>query len=73
MVQSNCIDFKYAIEILKNECSNREVFVVMEPIKYLNYEDEKINHKDYFKRDIDHLPNHEVDMISIKNAEGMNL
>lgn len=73
LVQSNCLDFDYAKKILENECSNKEFFVVMEPIKYLNYDDEKIDNKDYFKSDIAHLPNDSIDMISIKNAEGIKL
>ncbi len=58
---------------MKNECSNKKFFVVQEPVKYLNYQDEKIDDKNYFKCDIENLPNHPIDMISIKNAGGINL
>lgn len=73
LMQSNCIEFNLGKEILQKECANKEFFVVMEPLKYLNYDDEKIDNKHYFKSDIEHLPNHEMDMISIRNAEGINL
>ena len=72
LIQSNCIDFDYGKKILENECKDKDVFVCMEPIKYLNYDDSKINNKDYFKCDIANLPHHPIDMISVKNAEEVN-
>ena len=71
LIQCNCIEFKLGKEILQKECANKEFFVVMEPLKYLNYDDEKIDNKDYFKTDIEHLPNHPIDMISVKDAQGI--
>lgn len=73
LVQQNCLAFSYAKRLLENECQDRQFFVVMEPVKYLNYEADKIDNKNYFKCDINQLPNRPVDMISIKNATGMNL
>lgn len=73
LIQTNCIDFEIGKEILQNECSDKEFYVVMEPLKYLNYDDEKIDNKDYFKSDIEHLPNRPIDMISVKNRDGISL
>ncbi len=73
LIQTNCMDFKIGKEILQNECKDKEFYVVMEPLKYLNYDDEKIDNKDYFKNDIEHLPNCPIDMISVKNRDGIHL
>lgn len=73
LVENNCIEFDYAIDFLKNECENRKFFVVQEPYKYLNYEDKKIDNIYYFKSDISNLPNNLIDMISIKNRDGINI
>lgn len=73
LIQTNCIDFNIGKKILENECKNKKFFVSMEPIKYLSYEDERINNKDYFKTNIANLPNRPIDMIAIKNAEEINL
>lgn len=73
LIQTNCIDFKVGKEILQKECRDKEFYVVMEPLKYLNYDDEKIDNKDYFKSDIEHLPNRPIDMISVKNRTGIYL
>jgi hydroxymethylpyrimidine pyrophosphatase-like HAD family hydrolase len=72
LIQSNCIEFNYGKNFLKKECSNKDIFVVMEPYKYLNYDDSKIDNIDYFKTNIDNLPNNSIDMISIKNRDGIN-
>lgn len=72
LIENNSIDFDYAIDFLRKECSNKNFFVVQEPYKYLNYEDKKINNIDYFKSNIDNLPNNSIDMISISNREGIN-
>jgi HAD superfamily hydrolase (TIGR01484 family) len=72
LIQSNCIEFNYGKNFLKKECSNKDIFVVMEPYKYLNYDDKKIDNVDYFKSDIDNLPNKPIDMISIKGIDGIN-
>jgi len=73
LIESNCIDFDYAIDFLKKECTNKDFFVVQEPYKYLNYEDDKIDNIDYFKTDIDNLPNNPIDMISIRSGEEINI
>lgn len=73
LIQSNCIDFHYAKQFLEKECANKNFFVVMEPYKYLNYEDKKIDNIDYFKADIKSLPKNQIDMISIRNREGIDV
>lgn len=73
LIKSNCIDFTYAKEFLKEECKNKEFFVVMEPYKYLNYDDKKIDNIYYFKSSIDNLPNKPIDMISIRERNGINI
>lgn len=72
LIQSNCIEYDYAIKFLKNECRKKEFFVVQEPYKYLNYDDKKIDNIDYFRSDIDNLPCMPIDMISISNREGID-
>ena len=71
LIEDNSIEYDYAINFLKNECINKEFFVVEEPYKYLNYEDPKINNINYFKNNIEDLPNKPIDMISIRNREGI--
>lgn len=73
LVKSNCIDFNYAKKFLEEECTNKDFFVVMEPYKYLNYEDKKIDNLYYFKSSIDKLPNEPIDMISIRERDGIHI
>lgn len=73
LVEDNSIEYDYGINFLKKECSNKEFFVVEEPYKYLNYEDKKIDNIYYFKTNIDSLPNKPIDMISIRDREGINV
>lgn len=73
LIQSNCIEFDYAKKFLKKECSNKDFFVVQEPYKYLNYDNEIIDNIDYFKSDIDNLPRIPIDMISIRDREGIDI
>lgn len=73
LIKSNCIDFNDAKKFLEEECMNKELFVVMEPYKYLNYEDKKIDNLYYFKSSIDNLPNKPIDMISIRERDGINV
>lgn len=73
LIEDNSIEYDYAIDFLKKECMNKEFFVVEEPYKYLNYEDKKIDNIDYFKSNIDSLPNKPIDMISIRNRDGINI
>lgn len=73
LIQDNSIEYNYAMKFLMNECINKNFFVVEEPYKYLNYEDKKIDNINYFKIDIKNLPNNSIDMISIKDREGINI
>lgn len=73
LVESSCIEFDYAIDFLKSECRNKDFFVVQEPYKYLNYEDKKIDNIYYFKSEINDLPKKSIDMISIRNRDGINI
>lgn len=72
LIEDNSIEYNYAVNFLRKECNNKEFFVVQEPYKYLNYDDKKIDNIDYFKSDIDNLPNKPIDMISIRNREKIN-
>lgn len=73
LVKSNCIDFQEAKRFLEEQCKTKEFFVVMEPYKYLNYDDKKIDNRYYFKSNIDNLPNKPIDMISISKREGIHI
>ena len=73
LIENNCIEYDCGKKFLENECINKELFIVMEPYKYLTYADRKIDNMYYYRTNITDLPNNPIDMISIRNREGINI
>lgn len=72
LVSRNTIAYKEG-SVLLEKISNNPLFVVIEPLKYLNYDSFKIDNKYYFRTNITDLPNNPIDMISVKITEKIDL
>lgn len=73
LIDDYCIEYEYAKEFLENECKNKDFICAIEPYKYFSFEDPKIDNKNYFKSDINRLPELPIDMITVRKAEKIDV